>query len=210
MEKETIEIRKDKLQELYKILTHYPVISKEQVDSEMCKVFGVDVLKKPIDVLERVKTFDDACRELGEYHPFVKEFNDICCDIRPMDKGGLTKDLFAYLKLRIVCAALNEGWEPQFTEDEERYYPWCWLYTKKEIEQMGEDERKERNMVSTVGYQTEYAGFAYAASINAPSYSNSDIGTRLCLKSDTLAAYCGKQFTDIWADFMLIRKGGGL
>ena len=124
MEKETICIRKDKLQKLYKILTHYPVISKEQVDGEMCKVFGEDVLIEPVDVRERVKTFEDACRELGEHHPFVKEFNDICCDIRPMDKGGLTKDLFAYLRLRIIMAALNEGWEPQFTKDETRYYPW--------------------------------------------------------------------------------------
>ena len=77
MKDKTIEIRKDKLQELYKILTNYPIISKEQVDNEMCKVFGKDVLKKPVDVRERVKTFDDACRELGEEHQFVKAFRSI-------------------------------------------------------------------------------------------------------------------------------------
>lgn len=61
-------------------------------------------------------------------------------------------------------------------------------------------------MVSTERYQTDYAGFAYAYSRSAPSNTYTYIGSRLCLKSDALAAYCGKQFTDIWADFLLIRK----
>lgn len=205
MEKETIEIRKDKLQELYKILTHYPVISKEQVDSEMCKVFGKDVLKKPVDVRERVKTFDDACRELGEEHPFVKAFRSIYTGT-----DSDIADVVAYHKLRIVCAALNEGWEPQFTKDEIRYYPWFWFYTKEEIDEMSADDRTELNMKSTDGYQTEYPGFAFAFSHNDPSDTDARIGSRLYLKSDALAAYCGRQFTDIWADFLLIRKGGGL
>lgn len=203
MEKETIEIRKDKLQELYKILTHYPVISKEQVDSEMCKVFGVDVLKKPIDVRERVKTFDDACRELGEEHQFVKSFRSIYTGT-----DSDIADVVAYHKLRIVCAALNEGWEPQFINGETRYYPWFGLYTKEEIDEMSEDDSKELNMKSTDGYQTEYAGFGSAYSFFTPSNASAYFGSRLCLKSDTLATYCGRQFTDIWADFLLIRKGG--
>lgn len=60
--------------------------------------------------------------------------------------------------------------------------------------------------MSTGEYQTGYAGLAYAASHYAPSYSSADVGSRLCLKSDTLAVYCGKQFINIWADFCLIRK----
>ena len=32
------------------------------------------------------------------------------------------------------------------------------------------------------------------------------IGSRLCLKTRELAVYCGKQFIDIWADFLLIKK----
>lgn len=201
MEKETIEIRKDKLQELYKILTHYPVISKEQVDSEMCKVFGVDVLKKLIDVRERVKTFDDACRELGEEHQFVKAFRSIYTGT-----DSDIADVVAYHKLRIVCAALNEGWKPQFTNDETRYYPWFWLYTKEEIAEMSADDSKKLNTTSTDGYQTEYAGFASVYSDSAPSHSIANIGSRLCLKNDALAKYCGRQFTDIWADFLLISK----
>lgn len=60
--------------------------------------------------------------------------------------------------------------------------------------------------MSTGEYQTGYAGLAYAPSNSAPSHTSAYIGSRLCLKSDTLAVYCGKQFINIWAYFCLIRK----
>ena len=71
---------------------------------------------------------------------------------------------------------------------------------------MSKDDRKELNMTSTYGYQTEYAGFAFAKSRYVPSNTDTYFGSRLCLKSDALVKYCGRQFTDIWADFFLIRK----
>ena len=170
----------------------------------MESLFGKDTFR-PEDVMERVKTFDDALKELGDDNQLVKEYYERWQLVGDKD---VSKDYVAYLKLRIVCAALNEGWEPQFTKDEKRYYPWFWLYTKEEIDEMSADDRTELNMKSTDGYQTEYAGFAYALSLCAPSHSYSGFGSRLCLKSDALAKYCGRQFTDIWEDFLLIRKGG--
>ena len=71
---------------------------------------------------------------------------------------------------------------------------------------MNEDEKAERRLISTGDYQTGYAGLAYADSAYTPSNTPANIGSRLCLKSDTLAVYCGKQFINIWADFCLIRK----
>ena len=58
-------------------------------------------IKKP--VTERIKTFEDACKELGN-HPFVKEY----ALINPFT-NFYSKDLIAYLKLRIITAALNEA-----------------------------------------------------------------------------------------------------
>lgn len=60
--------------------------------------------------------------------------------------------------------------------------------------------------MSTGEYQTGHAGLASACSHCAPWGAVASIGSRLCLKSDTLAVYCGKQFINIWADFCLIRK----
>lgn len=162
--------------------------------------------KRP--VTERIKTFEDACRELGEEHPLIQAYRQLLeiatCEDYVRETFGA--DTVSYLKLRIICAALNEGWEPKFTEDEWRYYPWFWLYTQDEINDMNEDEKTDRRLMSTGDYQTGYAGLACAASYYAPSYAATYFGSRLCLKSDTLAVYCGKQFIDIWADFCLIHK----
>lgn len=154
--------------------------------------------KRP--VTERIKTFEDACKELGNQNILVQGYEDATCS------DFLTPDMVAYLKLRIISAALNEGWEPQFTKDEVRWYPWHWLYTQKEIDEMDEEEKTDRCMMTTGDYLTEYAGFASAISDSAPSHTHAAFGSRLCLKSDTLAVYCGKQFIELWADFKLIRK----
>lgn len=201
--KEVIEVKRDDLRELYQVLTNYPAISKEQVQNEMHKVFGEDTFK-PKDIMERVKTFEDACRELGEEHPFVRSYNGYTNNIHENNKNDT--DILAYLKLRIICAALNDGWEPQFTEDEWRYYPWFILWTEDELSEKSDEWKTDRHLISTGEHQTGYAGLAFALSADAPSAANAAVGSRLCLKSDTLAVYCGKQFINIWADFCLIRK----
>lgn len=199
--KEVIEVKRDDLRELYQVLTNYPAISKEQVQNEMHKVFGEDTFK-PKDITERVKTFEDACRELGEEHPFVSAYTAWIKHEEFDDQ----EDILAYMKLRIICAALNEGWEPQFTEDEWRYYPWNILWTEEELSEKSDEWKTDRHLISTGEYQTDYAGLACAYSTDAPSNTYAYFGSRLCLKSDTLAVYCGKQFINIWADFYLIRK----
>lgn len=203
MNNEFIKVKRDDLQGLYQVLTNYPAISKEQVQNEMHKVFGEETFK-PKDIMERVKTFEDACRELGEDHPFVRSYNGYANNIHENNKNDT--DILAYLKLRIICAALNEGWEPQFTEDEWRYYPWFTLWTEDELSEKSDEWKTDRHLISTGEYQTDYAGLVCAYSDDAPSYSAALVGSRLCLKSDTLAVYCGKQFINIWADFCLIRK----
>lgn len=160
--------------------------------------------KRPVE--ERIKTFDDACRELGENHPYVQMFKDIF-EKSTVAGANINSDVVAFLKLRIICAALNEGWQPQFTEDECRWYPWFYLYTDKELSEKSE-EWKTSHALRMIGdrYHSDYGGLAAASSDYAPSYSPTSIGSRLCLKSEALATYCGTQFIDIWADFILINR----
>ena len=153
--------------------------------------------KRP--VTDRIKTFEDACKELGEEHLFVKKYNS-------NEMADVDTDLDAYLKLRIICAALNEGWEPRFIENEYRWYPWFYLYTQEEIDNKDDDWKQECFIISTGGYETEYVGFAYDSSLYVTSDSELNIGSRLCLKNEALAEYCGKQFIELWAGFNLIRK----
>ena len=179
--------------------------SNPEIQTLLRTLYGdaVEVDNRP--VTERIKSFEDALDELE-----VRAANgDNTAKMLYDDWHNVTTDsddLIAFLKLRIVCAALNEGWEPKHTEDEVRYYPWHWLYTQDELNDMREEEKINRCMLPTGEYQTEYAGFGSAHSNHAPSNTLALIGSRLCLRSDELAVYCGKQFIKLWADFKLIHK----
>lgn len=155
-------------------------------------------------ITERVKTFEDACRELGEDHLFVLAYQNT--NLRDPEVAEENRDILAYMKLRIIAAALNEGWEPQFTEDEWRWYPWFTLWTEEELSEKSDEWKADRHLISTGDYSGDYAGFADAYSLSAPSYTNSNFVSRLCFKSEALATYCGKQFISLWADFNLIKK----
>lgn len=158
--------------------------------------------KRPVE--ERIKTFDDACRELGENHLYVQMFKDIF-EKSTVAGANINSDVVAFLKLRIICAALNEGWQPQFTEDEWRWYPWFFLYTDEELSEKSEEWKTSHALkMLRPHHPSGYGGLAFAASAYAPSYSPTYFGSRLCLKSEALATYCGTQFIDVWADFILI------
>ena len=179
------------------ILNAYNQASGEQ-KSLLENLFGKDMFQ-PQDIKERVKTFEDACNEIGDKHPLVSQyyraFAAFNCEV-------MTKELFAYLKLRIICAALNEGWKPTFDKEEYRYYAWFYIYTKAEYEELNDDEKKE---CCVVGRSNTYGGLTYAHANYASSNSFSLLGSRLAFKTRDLAEYCGKQFIDIWADFLFMQ-----
>lgn len=146
------------------------------------------------DVRKRIKTFEDACHEIG-----------IDAEAWNRDKIslGLEPDVLAFLKLRIIVKALNEGWEPRFTEDECRYYPWFILYTGEEYNKLDEEE-KSRVVCRSGNNANALGGVSYASASYDSSAANAYIGVRLAFKTSELAAYCGRQFLDIWADFVFL------
>ena len=55
-------------------------------------------------------------------------------------------------------------------------------------------------------YNDKAAGFVYApASTMLCTYTTAGIGSRLCFKTEKRAAQFGKQFIDLWNDFLLYR-----
>ena len=75
-----------------------------------------------------MKTFEDALNELGEHNQLVAAYR---CH---KDMADDDKDLVAYLKLRIIAAALNEGWKPKLASDEYLWYPLFKLWEKEKLE----------------------------------------------------------------------------
>lgn len=156
---------------------------------------AIEQNKTSIPVQERVKTFEDACNELGEEHPLVKQWRvwkQAEIDIKATE---------AYLKLCIITAALNEGWEPKLTEDEWRYLPYLVLYTKEEFNKMSK-KQKDRVIKRSYNHTSDYVITAYGFVGADSSCTYSNRGIQFAYKSKELAEYAGKQFVNIYAEFI--------
>lgn len=162
-------------------------------------LFGKEIFA-PKDIKERVKTFEDAVAILGQEHPLVAQYRLIESSFKEADNN---LHLFAYARLVIIAEALNEGWKPIFDGEECRYYPWFYIYTKEEYEELSEDEKKECRVVGRSNSNAyAYGGVAYAYAYNASSYSYANIGSRLAFRTRELAMYCGTQFIEIWEKWL--------
>ncbi|MCZ8353939.1 MAG: hypothetical protein O9340_04340 [Cyclobacteriaceae bacterium] len=120
----------------------------------------------PKDVRERFKTVSDV---LAHHLLTEEEFDEKCED--------LTADEKAYRFLKMLAQCLNEGWQPDWNnENQPKYYPWF--------------------------YMGGSSGFRSYFFVNWDSYSN--VGSRLCFKSSVLAEYAGTQFLNQYKQFMTI------
>ena len=132
-------------------------------------LFGKRVFQK--DIKERIKTFDDVIRELGDD---PEEFKNAISIMEEPDE-------IAYVKLKLIAKALNEGWTPDWSNGEwDKWYPWF---------KMDDSSSAGR--------------FSFFAAVNLSSASV--VGSRLCFKSKDLATYAGTQFLDIYKDFFTVK-----
>jgi hypothetical protein len=126
---------------------------------------------KEKSITEKVKTYEDACKVLGinpENLPLVEHLPE-------KDR----KSIVAFYRLTIITRALNEGWEPDFSDCNQLKY-WNWFY---------------------IG---AYAGFAVASTANAASNTSACISSRLCFKSEELATFARENFRDIYFEYLFI------
>ena len=127
-------------------------------------------LAKSDNVMERITCFEDALAETGAVSPNMQIL---------LDYNGIEEDLLAaqaLVKLTIIAMVLNEGWKPNWSnQNEYKYYPWF--------------RYEGRSFVFhfVTGFYPTIAGG----------------GSRLCFKTSTLAEYMGKQFIDIYNILLL-------
>lgn len=135
-------------------------------------LFGRDVCK-PLDVRERIKTFADAAQAVGIDDP--EEWEEHYSNLEP--------DILAYLKLRIITKALNEGWEPKFILCEYRWAPYFLLYTKEEIEKI-DAEKKARVVCRSDSNASANGGVSFAGASYGSAIVSASIGSRLAFRGE--------------------------
>ena len=107
----------------------------------------------------RIESYEDACKALGLKPISDEVFNAF---------GEDAKTMAAYHKLSVITRAINEGWQPDWhNRDERKYEPY---------------------------YYTNSDGLACAHTSAAPSYTATDLGSRLCFKDYERAAFAVKTF----------------
>ena len=159
------------------------------------RMFGREMFR-PIDITERVKTFADAVAILGNDNQAVIDYYAVA------DKN-CTKDILAFAKLRVIVEALNEGWRPAFSKDEHRYYLWFCIYSKEEFDNLSEYYKNKSSVISrSYGNSNAVSKFVYASVYDASLSPYAQNSYFLSFKTRELAEYCGKQFIDIWADYL--------
>lgn len=132
-------------------------------------VADIDMKEKEGPITERVKSYGDACKELGR-EPY---------DEKKLLELGLTKNDIAYQKMVVIVESLNEGWKPDVCDKNVcRWYPWF----------------RPNGSPGSFAFDDSY--YAYES-------ANAGSGSRLALKSQELADYCGEQFVELWKEMLL-------
>ena len=135
-----------------------------------------------------VNSYERACAVIGEEPVDFEELNDT------LENNGfepLSAHEIAYKKLVTIAKALNLGWCPNWADfDEYKYYPWF-------------DLKKESP--AGVGSASSGAelGVSVLSSLSVASTSSAHYGGALASESREIAIYFGKQFAEIWQDYLL-------
>jgi hypothetical protein len=155
-----------------------------------------DQLEDVLPVTERIQSLEDAISELGEYHRYVKSIDYVKYSSLEKDK-----ELIAYMNLRAIVAALNNGWTPTIGKDEEEgyWFPQFEVLSKSDIEAL--DDEEVEGIAIVEGTKGE-AGVRFARCAVVDS-NLTFYNTSLALRTQELATYAGQKFLDLYAQLFV-------
>lgn len=156
--------------------------------------------KPTLDDYTTIRSYEDACEALGE-EPLPYEPNPI------MNLYGVEYEvephIIALMKLETISRALwGKDWMPESDASGSKlfYYPVFALYTKSEIDNMDEDERG--GLLSAHATYGAAIGFGCLNANIRSSNAGAPHGFRLCQEDSEKAKYFGKQFLELWAEYL--------
>lgn len=128
-------------------------------------LYGKEVFN--MKITDQVKTFEDAYELAGR--PQRPNFN-----VFPFYDRSFYENMW---KMSIITMVLNEGWEPDWDNDNEsKYYPYFYMSP---------------------------SGFAFHVTGSVSTGASAGCGSRLRFRTSELARYAGEQFLDIWKAIQL-------
>lgn len=124
---------------------------------------------------KKIASYEDACRVLN-----IQPINEEVFNIFPKEDQ---RSMLAYHKLTVITRALNNGWKPNWDDQNEwKYYP-LFRYVN--------------------------AGLSFAATNRTAASTLAYIGSRLCFPTSALAKYAAEHFADLYRDYYCFASGNG-
>ena len=178
----------------------------EPLKNAIKALFSVKEAVKPtIDDYTTIKTYEDACEALG-ISPISTTEHDDDNDVVQTDTEHYVfpKHLVALYKLETISKALWGKWQPKpdAKGGEYYYYPWFALWTEEEIKREADDFKKKGALLAAGAYYGSAAGFGYLSAYYRSSLADAYVGFRLCQETEEKAMYFGRQFIDLWAEYL--------
>lgn len=178
----------------------------EPLKNAIKALFSVKEAVKPtIDDYTTIKTYEDACEALG-ISPISTTEHDDDNDVVQTDTEHYVfpKHLVALYKLETISKALWGKWQPKpdAKGGEYYYYPWFALWTDEEIKREADDFKKRGALLAAAALPGSAAGFGSLAAPNRSSNADATLGFRLCQETEEKAMYFGRQFIDLWAEYL--------
>ena len=159
-----------------------------------------------LDDYKSIKTYEDACKALG-ITPVKFEALALCEVSADPKVGGtiikMSEHLKALIKLETISRALwGRNWEPKPDAEGKDifWWPWFYLYTQAEIDRMSDEEKGA--LLSAYAANGTSAGFGYLHTNDRSSDANAYNGFRLCQETEEKAEYFGRQFKEIWGEYL--------
>lgn len=138
-----------------------------------------------------ITSYEKACEALGIQ---AREFKEIG------DRPQYMRMANAMQQLLVICEAINAGggW---YDKDGWGYYPVFVLYSKHEMDELGEAECKRKGihqlLAACYAGTAEDAGVRCAYTSTRGANTSAHYGFPLCLNSEEKAEFVGKQFFEL-------------
>lgn len=196
-----VEIEESKLQTAY-------ANACDGVKDFMESLFGKKVFeaaKPTLDDYKTIRTYEDACVALKQDAIRVDSVNRDTTTVLTNggDRVNMPSHIVALMKLETISRALwGRDFQPKPDGEGSKvyWYPWFALYTKKEINDMYPEQRGA--LLSAYASYGAYAGFGFLSASHRSSSASADLGFRLCQETEEKAKYFGKQFIELWAEYL--------
>ncbi len=169
------------------VAVKYYNAASEETKEVLREIFGAEAFKFDY---RTIKTYADACHHLGMREHLITGTPDC-------DKEALRMASAAY-KLMVICKALNNG-QP-YDEDGTTWFPVYWFYTKAELAEMSEEERKSKGiklLSAATAHHAEHSGVRCARTYHRCAVTDAHYGFPLVLNSKEKAEYVAQQFEEL-------------